>query len=149
MQMSIESRRQAIIERLNKVRDTHQKCLSDVTAQAGNVGSEWSIADLLHHSNGNGYLNMITRMLEEDKPSFANFDGELVWQQLTKSSLAKIDKALELATTLSPEQLGRDGERGGKPYGVLDGLETWVAHFEEHLAQLRDEVRPRENLPGI
>ena len=149
MQTSIEARRQAIVERLNKARDTHQKCLSDVTAQAGNVGSEWSIADLLHHSSGNGYLNMITRMLEEDKPTFANFDGELVWQQLTKSSLAKIDEALELATTLSPEQLGREGERGGKPYGVLDGLETWVAHFEEHLGQLRDEVRPREDLPGI
>ena len=35
------------------------------------------------------------------------------------------------------------------PPHVLDGLETWVAHFEEHLAQLRDEVRPREDLPGI
>ena len=149
MQTSIEARRQAIVERLNKARDTHQRCLSDVMAEAGNVGSEWSVADLLRHSSGDGYRNMIARLLEEDGPKLASFDRERAWQQLTKGSLAKIDEALELATTLSPEQLGREGERGGKPYGVLDGLETWVAHFEEHLAQLRDEVRPREGLPGI
>ena len=149
MQTSIEARRQAIVERLNKARDTHQKCLSDVTAEAGNVGSEWSIADLLRHSSGDGYRNMITRLLEEDKPTLASFDRERAWKQLTGSSLAKIDEALERATTLSPEQLAREGERGGKLYGVLDGLETWAAHFEEHLAQLRDEVRPREGLPSI
>ena len=149
MQTSIETRRQAIVERLNKARDTHQKCLSDVTAEAGNVGSEWSIADLLRHSTGDGYLNMIARLLEEDEPKLASFDRERAWKQLTGNSLAKIDEALELATTLSPEQLGREGERGGKPFGVLVGLETWAAHFEEHLAQLRDEIRPREGLPGI
>ncbi|MCZ6788888.1 MAG: hypothetical protein O7D33_02925 [Chloroflexi bacterium] len=149
MQKSIEARRQAIVERLKMARDTHQRCLSDVTAEAGNVGSEWSVADLLRHSSGDGYRTMIARLLEEDKPALASFDRERGWKQLTGGSLAKIDQALELATTLSPEQLAREGERGGKPYGVLDGLETWTAHFEEHLAQLRDEIRPREGLPGI
>jgi hypothetical protein len=120
-----------------------------VSAEAGNVGSEWSIADLLRHSNGDGYPNMIARLLEEDEPKLAGFDRERAWQQLTSTSIAKIDQALQTATSLSPEQLGRGGERGGKPYGVLDALETWTAHFEEHLAQLRDEVRPREGLPRI
>ena len=149
MQTSIDARRQAIVDRLKKARDTQQKCLSDVTAEAASVGSEWSIADMLRHSNGEAYRNMITRLLEEDKPKLASFDRERGWQQLTKASFAKIDEALELATTLSPEQLAREGERGGKPYGVLDCLETWAAYFEEHLAQLRDEIRPREGLPNI
>ena len=84
MQTSIEDRRQAIVERLKKARDTHQRCLSDVTAEAGNVGSEWSIADLLRHSSGDGYRNMITRLLDEDKPKFIQSDFDKIESSFIK-----------------------------------------------------------------
>jgi hypothetical protein len=149
MENPIQKRREAVIERLKGIRETHEKCLGDVTAEAGNIGSEWSIGDLLRHSSGDGYHNMINRLLEENQPKLPAFDRERAWKQLTDASLAKIDAALELAATISPEQLARAGERRGKPYSVIDGLETWVSHFEEHIFQLRDEVRPREGLANI
>lgn len=149
METPIQKRCDAVIERLKSIREVHAKCLGDVTAETGNVGSEWSIGDLLRHSSGDGYHNMIKRLLEENQPKLPAFDRERAWKQLTDASLAKIDAALELASTISIEQLARAGERGGKPYSVIDGLETWVSHFEEHIFQLRDEIRPREGLGEI
>ena len=55
--MSIEARQEQVVARLRSVRGAHEKCLSDVGAEVGNRGSEWSIADLLRHANGEGYPN--------------------------------------------------------------------------------------------
>jgi hypothetical protein len=125
--MSMEGRQDEVVARLKNVRDAYEKCLQDVGAQVGNRGSEWSIADLLRHASGEGYPNRITQLLEEDRPKLPGFDP----------------------TTLTPEQLNRRGERGGQPIAVIGVLETHTAHLEEHLAQLRDEIRPREGLPGV
>jgi hypothetical protein len=147
--MSMEGRRYQVVARLENVRDAYEKCLQDVGAQVGNRGSEWSIADLLRHASGEGYPNRIRQLLEEDGPKLPGFDREGVWQHLVEATLARIDQALNWATTLTPEQLNRRGERGGQPIAVIGVLETHTAHLEEHLAQLRDEIRPREGLPGV
>lgn len=149
MEEAIEARREAIVKRLEEVRVIHQKCLNDVTTRIAYTGSDWSIADLLRHASGRGYRDMVASLVQEDNPKLPMFNLELAWENLTKTSLGMIDEALGFATTLSSEQLSRHGERDGKPYGVLDGLETWTAHFEEHFIQLRDEVRPREGLPNV
>jgi hypothetical protein len=149
MQEFIEARREAIVKRLEEIRIIHQKCLNDVTTRTAYTGSDWSIADLLRHASGRGYRDMVTSLVQEDNPELPTFDLEIAWENLTKTSLGMIDEALEFATTLSLEQLSRYGERNGKSYGVLDGLETWTAHFEEHFTQLRDEIRPREGLPNV
>ena len=52
--MPIEARRDRVVARLKSVRDAYEKCLRDVSAEVGNHGSEWSIADLLRHANGEG-----------------------------------------------------------------------------------------------
>ena len=146
--MSIEARQEQVVARLMSVRVAHEKCLSDVGAEVGNRGSEWSIADLLRHANGEGYPNRIKRLLEEDSPKLPGFDREGAWRQLVEATLARIDQALDWATTLTSDQLNRPGERGGEPITVIGVLEIHTAHFEEHLAQLRDEIRPREGLPA-
>ena len=147
--MSIEARRDQIVARLKSVREAHERCLSDVNAEVGNRGSEWSIADLLRHANGEGYPNRIIRLLEDDNPKLPGFDREGAWRQLVEATLARIDQALNWANTLIPDQLNRQGERGGQPITVIGVLETHTAHFEEHLAQLRDEIRPHEELPAV
>ena len=147
--MSIEARRDRVVARLKSVREAHEKCLTDISTEVGNRGSEWSIADLLRHTNGEGYPNRIKRLLEEENPKLPGFDREGAWQQLVEATLARIDQALDWATNLTPDQLNRPGERGGQPITVFGLLETHTTHFEEHLAQLSDEVRPREGLPAV
>ncbi len=146
--MSVQALRNQVVARLKRVRQAHERFLSDVSAEVGNRGSEWSIADLLRHANGEGYPNRIRRLLEEDNPKLPGFDREGAWRQLVEAILARIDQALNWATTLTPDQLDRPGERGGQPITVIGVLETHTAHFEEHLAQLQDEIRPREGLPA-
>ena len=147
--MSDEERRLAIVERLTTARETYEKCLGDVTVDVGNNGSDWSIADLLWHASTEIHRDRLTRLLEEDNPQFPGFDRERAWQRLTEACLERVDQALTAATTLTPEQLARPGTRGGQPHGVVDALDAWTAHLEEHLAQLRTEIRPREGLPGV
>ena len=147
--MSFEDRRQAIVDRLKSVRETYEKCVGDVTAEIGNNGSEWSLADLLRHVSSEGNRDRITRLLEEDHPQFPSFDREDAWRLLIDVCLQRVNEALEMASTLTTEQLARQGTRGGQPQRVVDALETWTAHLEEHLAQLRTELRPREGLPNV
>ena len=146
---SVESRREAVVARLTSAKDIYEQCLRDVTPEAGNKGSEWSIADLLRHVNTDQYRNRVKRLLDEDNPSLGAYDPKAVWRQITETSLGKIDEALSLAITVTPDQLARAGERGGRPHTVIDALEAWTGHFEEHGSQLRDEIRPRESLPKV
>lgn len=146
---SVEGRRGAVVARLKSMREAYERCLSDVTADVANEGSEWAIVDLLRHVNGDVFRNRIKRLLEEDNPQLPGFDRQGAWQQLRETSVATIDEALGLATTLTPDQLARAGERAGQAHTVIDALERWLAHFEEHMAQLRDELRPREGLPEV
>ena len=147
--VNIETRRDQIVARLKSVREAHERCLSNVSPEVGNRGSEWSIADLLRHAIGEGYPNRIRQLLEEDDPKLPGPDRDGAWQQLMEAVLARIDQALSWATTLTPDQMNRPGERGGLALTVIGMLETHTAHFEEHLAQLRDEIRPREELPAV
>ena len=146
---SAESRREAVVTRLNAARESYQRCFSDVTVEAAFVGSEWSIADLLRHVNGGLFRTMIMRLLDEDSPQLGRFDRQVVWDQLMETSLGNIDEALKIATDITPEQMIRTGERNGQPYSSLDAIEAWATHLEDHVAQLRDEIRPREGLPSV
>ena len=145
----IETRRAQVVTNLKRIREVHEKCLGDVSTEVGNRGSEWSIADLLRHTNGEGYPNRIRRLLEEDSPKLPGFDQEGAWRQLVETTLGRIDQALDWATNFTSEQLNRSGERNGQAITIIGVLEGYVAHFEEHLAQLRDEIRPREGLGAV
>ena len=65
---TMESTRQAIIDRLNGIRDSYEMCLSDVSAEVGNNGTEWSMVDLLRHTTSDYLRNMVKRVLDEDSP---------------------------------------------------------------------------------
>ncbi len=110
------------------------------------VGSEWSVADLLRHVSGEVYRNHITRLTSEQRPELARFDRQIAWPRLVDATLKNNDEALAIASSLTEDELGRQGTRGGQPYSTIDALENWAAHFEEHLAQLRDEILPREGV---
>jgi len=143
---SLETRRQQILERLNGIRESYQKCVSDVTAEVAYRGSEWSISDLLRHMSGS-YGGMVTRLLEEDNPNLGNrFDPDTAWKRATDNMLNEIDGIISKANELTNEQLGRQGQRSGETIGVLDVFTLMANHYDEHLSQLKDEVRPREGL---
>ena len=146
-----EGERQKLVGRLTAIRDAYQQCVADISAETANRGSEWSIADLLRHVTGGYYQGMITRLLEEDSPQMGGggFDAEAFWKRIADNTLTDIDRAIGIATELTTVQLGRSGERRGQSVTVLDTLAGWADHFDEHLAQLRDEIRPREGLSPI
>ncbi len=150
-QGSTESSKQAVLERLNNVRNDYEMCLSDVTAEVGNRGTEWSMVDLLRHATGDYIRNMVNRLLDEDNPNLGGggFDMEAGWRRVRDNALGDIDRAIEQLTDLAPEQLERKGERNGEPVSPLSLFEMWAGHYEEHLAQLRNEIRPREGLPSV
>ncbi len=150
-QGSTESSKQAVLERLNNVRNDYEMCLSDVTAEIGNRGTEWSMVDLLRHATGDYIRNMVNRLLDEDKPNLGGggFDPEAGWRRVRDNALGDIDRAIEQLNDLTPEQLERGGERNGEPVSPLSLFEMWAGHYEEHLNQLRNEIRPREGLPSV
>ena len=149
-QQSTVDRWEQIGSRLRVVRDEYHGCLSDVPPDVALRGTEWSISDLLAHVNADYNRNTVTRLLEEDNPPLGGGGGSDLarfWDRTVERTLGNIDSAIAIAEGLTEEQLNRAGQRGGRDYTVLDALENWVNHFEEHLAQLRDEIRPREGLP--
>ncbi len=146
---SNESRREEVVTRLKAVHTLLERCLSDITPAVGTRGSEWSVGDLLEHLDDSYYLEMARQFLSEDSPQFGGYDPEAEWQRSVEQSLGRVDDALSIARVLTPEQMNRTGQMGGEPLTVLDALELCVAHVEEHVSQLKDEVRPREGLPSV
>ena len=148
--ISVQDHRDALVARLNNARKTYENCMAGVVPEVANRGSEWSITDLLRHVNADGlYRNMTVCALEEESPVFEGYNAAARLQQLVETTLAQIDEALHVATTVTVEELARTGTRQGRTYAAIDSLELWVAHFEEHLSQLQNEIRPREGLPGV
>ena len=147
-QDNIESRKQDLKMRFESIRDSYRQSLGDVTAEVAFNGTEWSVVDLLRHVTAVYYPNQVTTLLEEDSPDLTPpaFDLSLAWQRTTERIMEQIDDGLSMANDLSLDQLQRSGTRSGDTIVVIGVLEGWAAHFEEHLKQLEDEIRPREGL---
>ena len=146
---SLEKQRQGLIGRLTEVRARYTQSVADVPIEVATRGSEWSIVDLLRHTTGGGYRTMLTRLLEEDNPQMRGFDADANWRMVVDSILTDIDEVIKVASDLTVEELGRSGQRGDQAIAVLDVLTLMVNHYDEHLRQLIEEVRPREGLPQI
>ena len=146
---SLEKQRQRLIVRLTELRERYTQCVADVPVEVATRGSEWSIVDLLRHTTGGGYRTMLTRLLKEDNPQMSGFDADANWRMVVDSILTDIDEVIKVASDLTVEELGRSGQRGDQAIAVLDVLTLMVNHYDEHLRQLIEEVRPREGLPQI
>ena len=147
---SAESRLDSIVTRLRAARASYERCVEDVSPDIRMHGSEWSIMDLVHHSRDSYYQDMTRRFIEEISPQFVGeYDASAEWREAVEGMLASIDDTLSMAASLTPDKMTRVGQRRGQPFAALDALELCAAHFEEHLVQLRDEIRPREGLPQV
>ena len=146
---SPEKQRQGLIVRLTEVREKYNQCVADVPIEVATRGSEWSIVDLLRHTTGGGYRTMLTRLLKEDNPMMSRFDADANWRRVVDSILGDIDGVIKDASDLTAEELGRSGQRGDQTICVLDVLTLMANHYDEHLRQLIEEVRPREGLPQV
>ena len=108
---TLESTRQAIIDRLNNIRDGYDMCLSDVSAEVGNNGTEWSMVDLLRHTTADYLRNMVKRVLDEDNPNLGGggFDAEAGWRRIRDNILADIDSAVTMVMGVDPGAAGAEG----------------------------------------
>jgi len=143
---TIEERRSQLLARLQTIRESYSKDLSDLSLEQAAKGGDWSAADLVHHVNQPTYRNMLTRILQEDDPQLGVFEPQAFWARMVNGTLGTLDEVLETAKTLPLASLERPGYRGSDRVTALDILERIAAHYEEHLAQLRDEVRLRLGL---
>jgi len=144
-----ESRRQELVARLTTSRTTLERCLSDVTPEIGYRGSEWSVGDLLSHVSESFYQDLARRILGDDGTQLQDYNYEAEWVRGVEKALASVDDTLGIVQKLTPDQMDRVGMMNGDTVSVLDAITLCASHFEEHVAQLKDEVRPREGLPNI
>ena len=143
---SLNIKRQEMIERLKSIKSEYDRC-SDVKSDTAYRGSEWSISDLLRHTRGS-YRGMAAKILDEEQPNLNpdGYDSEESWSRERNSLLDEIQSYIQMATDLTSDQLSRTGIFSGNVITILDMLERISGHYDEHLAQLRDEVRLREGL---
>ena len=138
--------KQEIIERLNAIKAEYDRC-TDVKAAIAFNGSEWSIADLIGHSTGS-YSGMVMRILNEESPNLNpnGYDSEASWARQRNALLEEIENYIKITTELTDDQVSRTAIFSGNTITTLDMLARVANHYDEHLAQLRDEVRIREGL---
>ena len=143
---SLNTKRQEIIERLKSIKSEYDRC-SDVKPDVAYRGSEWSISDLLRHTRGS-YRGMAARILDEEEPNLnpGGYDSDEAWSRERNSLLDEIESYIKMAKDLDGDQLSRTAIFSGSVITILDMLERVAGHYDEHLAQLRDEVRAREGL---
>ncbi len=143
---SLNTKRLEIIESLKSIKSEYDRC-SDVKPDIAYKGSEWSISDLLRHSRGS-YRGMAARILGEEQPNLNpnGYDLAESWSIERNSLLDEIESYIKMATDLTNDQLSRTAIFSGTMITILDMLERVSGHYDEHLAQLRDEVRVREGL---
>ena len=138
--------KQEIIERLNAIKAEYDRC-TDVKAAVAFNGSEWSIADLIGHSTGS-YSGMVMRILNEESPNLNpnGYDSEASWTRQRNVLLEEIENYIKITKELTDDQVSRTAIFSGNTITTLDMLSRVANHYDEHLAQLRDEVRIREGL---
>ena len=143
---SLNNKRQEIIGRLNSIKAEYDRC-TDAKAYVAYTGSEWSISDLVRHTTGS-YSGMAVRILNEDKPNLNpnGYDSEASWSRERNLLLEEIESYITMTRELTDEQLPRTAIFSGNTITILDMLERVANHYDQHLAQLRDEVRVREGL---
>jgi hypothetical protein len=143
---SLNIKRQEIIERLKSIKLEYDRC-SDVKSDIAYRGSEWSVSDLLRHTIGS-YGGMVVRILDEKEPNLNpnGYDRDASWSKERNSFLDEIESYINIATALTDDQLPRTAIFSGTTITIIDMIERVANHYDEHLAQLRDEVRVREGL---
>ena len=144
--VSLNVKRQEIIDRLTSIRSEYDRC-TDVKSGIAYNGSEWSISDLLRHTRGS-YRGMAAKILDEEQPDLNpnGYDSDESWSRERNALLDEIESYIKMATDLTDDQLPRTGIFSGNTITILDMLERVAGHYDEHLLQLRDEVRVREGL---
>ena len=144
--VSLNVKRKEIIDRLTSIRSEYDRC-TDVKSGIAYNGSEWSISDLLRHTRGS-YRGMAAKILDEEQPDLNpnGYDSDESWSRERNALLDEIESYIKMATDLTDDQLPRTGIFSGNTITILDMLERVAGHYDEHLLQLRDEVRVREGL---
>ena len=146
---NLEEQQATLVARLVASRDLLKECLSDVTVESGWRGIQWSIGDLLVHMNETYYQDLASKILNEEEPQLLEYQYEAEWQRVVEQTLSRVEEDIKITSSLTSSQLRRNGQMGGEALNILDAFELSVAHVEEHVAQLKDEIRPREGLPPV
>jgi hypothetical protein len=95
------------------------------------------------------YQDLASNILTEENPQLVEYQPESEWKRVVEQTLGRVEEDIRITSGLTADQLSRSGQMSGEALSVMDALELSVAHVEEHVAQLKDEVRPREGLPPV
>ncbi|MBI4300798.1 MAG: DinB family protein [Chloroflexi bacterium] len=138
-------RRDAAVSRIRATRAELQEALERMSAEDAFKGSEWSVADAMRHIGGrSGYITWAERLVKEgnlDFPSFPSWDE--AWKRMINQTLEAFEDAAKFVESLSADDLLKAGKRRGEAVTVADLVEGIAAHYEEHVKQIRGEIKPR------
>lgn len=135
---------EALISRLRQVRAELAEELANVRVEDALKGSSWSLADVLRHIRGRPfYLDIAERIIRGEEVSLPRVSSpEEGWQRLAQQTLGDMDAAIKFMESLTEEQLACSARRGDEAVTVADIMDAMVAHYEEHLAQIRQVIIP-------
>jgi hypothetical protein len=134
------ARRDAAIARLRGAREHLAAEIGGVSAIESLRDDHWSIMHVLGHLGGDGgghfapVYDIVERGVRE-LPPFETRDGRFA--EAIETALGEVDRTIEFAAGLSPEQLVLRARRRGRDHYVLGFVEASADHIEAHVAQLR------------
>ncbi len=136
--------RSEIVRRMSEARDSMAKELTDISAEEANRGSSWAVVDLLRHLRGRPYyINLAERVIKGEtvSPPRRPSPGEM-WQRTVEQTLKDMDECIGWVEALQDEDLEKGFGEGAEGRTVKSLLETAATHYEEHLEQLRRDIKP-------
>ena len=133
-----------IVQRMKEARRGLEGELADISAEEASQGSSWAVADLVRHLRGRPfYINLAERILKgEPVPPLTRPSPEEMWRRTVEQTLRDMDESITWVEGLKDEDLDRAFGEGEQARTVRSLLEIGATHCEEHLEQLRREMKP-------
>ncbi len=139
-----ETDRAEIVQRMKEARIGLESELADILPEEASKGSSWAVVDLLRHLQGRPYYMKLAERLVNGEPvqPLRRPSPEHMWRRMVEQTLQDMDECITWVDGLKDEDLDRGFGEGAETPTVRSLMEIGARHYEEHLEQLRRDIKP-------